>query len=322
MKKYTLILAMLLMATTAFNQTSRRTANTNTQAARKVDNKKVNNQHKNSSNSAATRTHTRTTYTANQRTTENRTAVKTRRSTPINNTVRQRPDNNTRQPRQVNQNTSNTRNNNYVSEYGRRMNANQRDNNTNNREIRNTNNSTRTVSQVNRTTTTYYPSQRKFYGHREISHHYTAPPSSRIYRAKHYPYRTPVHVNIVWTERMRNSYIKMYPSVIHWHYNIGYRIESISAYDALYYTGEIRNVYGKVYEAYYSGETDEFFLYFGAYYPYHDFTVVIPGRIARKFSRRPDLYFENQYVMVNGLITSYKDQPEMVIHRDFQIQLY
>jgi hypothetical protein len=322
MKKYILILAMLLMATTAFNQTSRRTANTNTQAARKVDNRKENDQRKNTSNSANTRTRTRTTYTVNQRRAEKRPAVNTRRSAPKNNTFRQRPENNARQPRRVNQNTTGTRNKSYVSEYGRRMNASQRKNNANNREIRNTNSATRTVTHVNRTTTTYYPSQRKYYGHHEVRHHYNSPPRSRFYRAKHYPYRTPVYVNIVWTERMRNSYIKMYPSVIHWHYNIGYRIETVSAYDALYYTGEVRNVYGKVYETYYSGKTDEFFLYFGAYYPYHDFTVVVPGRIARKFSRRPDLYFENQYVMVNGLITSYEDQPEMVIHRYFQIQLY
>ena len=306
---------MLLMATTAFNQTSRRTANSNTQTARKVDNKKENNQHRNSSNSSATRNHTRTTYTVDQRQSKERTTVTPRRSTPKNNTVRQDQVNERRQPRQINQNTRSTERSNYTSEYGRRMNA-------NDREIRNTNNSTRSVTRVNRTTTTYYPSQRKFYGHHEIYHHYTVPPQSRIYRAKHFPYRTPVYVNIVWTERMRNTYLKIYPSVIHWHYNIGYRIESVSAYDALYYTGEVRNVYGKVYETYYSVNTDEYFLYFGAYYPYHDFTVVIPGRIARKFSRRPDLYFENQYVMVNGLITSYEDQPEMVIHRDFQIKLY
>ena len=121
---------------------------------------------------------------------------------------------------------------------------------------------------------------------------------------------------------MRHEYIRIYPVVRWWSYPIGYRIPTITAYDASFYTGEVMNVYGKIYEVFYSGSTDEYFLYFGAYYPYHDFTVVLPGWIARKYSSHPEAYFEREHILVTGLITTYNNSPEMVLKRPGQLRLY
>lgn len=114
----------------------------------------------------------------------------------------------------------------------------------------------------------------------------------------------------------------MYPMVTHWTYHSGYRISNVSAYYAEYYMGDVATVYGKVKEVYYSRSTDEYFLYFGAYYPYHDFTVVMPGWVARQYSARPDRYFEHNYIAVTGLITSFEGKPEIVVKESFQLNFY
>jgi hypothetical protein len=167
-----------------------------------------------------------------------------------------------------------------------------------------------------------YPSPRKSNGNREVTFHYQQPPHSREYRSHHNPYPKPVHGPIIWTPEMQFEFACIYPTVIYWPYPEGYTIETISAYDALFYSGEVVNVYGQVQEVYYFRSTDEYILYFGAYYPYHDFTVVIPGRVARRFSNRPERYFEYAYVMVTGLVTLYDGIPEMVINRPYQINTY
>jgi hypothetical protein len=167
-----------------------------------------------------------------------------------------------------------------------------------------------------------YHSTRKLIEPRPVKHHYVRPPRPREYRARRYPYRQPLGIHILWTNNMRLEYIGIYPEVKRWNYAIGYTIPTISAYDALYYTGEVTNVYGKVYEVFYSARTDEYYLYFGAYYPYHDFTVVLPGWIARRYSSYPELYFERQHVIVTGLISNFDDKPELVVKRENQIGLY
>jgi hypothetical protein len=100
------------------------------------------------------------------------------------------------------------------------------------------------------------------------------------------------------------------------------RLPSVSAYDAYDFVGEIARVYGRVAETYFAWETDEYFLYLGDYYPYHDFTVVIPGREARDFSRRPERYFDNQYIEVTGLVSRFEGKPEMVIKHSTQVGVY
>jgi len=167
-----------------------------------------------------------------------------------------------------------------------------------------------------------YHSTRQFVKPRPVRHHYVRPPRPREYRAERYPYRRPHDIHIIWSHNMRLEYIRIYPEVRRWHYDIGYRIPTISAYDALYYTGEVVNVYGKVYEVYYSAGTDEYYLYFGAYYPYHDFTVVLPGWIARRYSAYPERYLEREHMTVTGLISVFDDKPEMVVKNDSQVSLY
>ncbi len=167
-----------------------------------------------------------------------------------------------------------------------------------------------------------YHSSRKYVEPRPVRYHYKRPPRPREYRARRYPYRRPPGIHIYWSLDMRHDYLRFYPVVKTWRYPVGYRIPAISAYDALYYNGEVMSVYGKVYEVFYSGGTDEYFLYFGAYYPYHDFTVVLPGWIARGYSSYPEAYFKREHVIVTGLITSYNDSPEIVVKSEGQLKMY
>jgi hypothetical protein len=153
-------------------------------------------------------------------------------------------------------------------------------------------------------------------------YHYDRPPVNREYREHHYVYRAPVNLYIYWSHDLYNNYVRMYPMVRTWDYPIGYRIESIPAYDADHYKGAVVTVYGSINEAYYSRATDEIFLYYGPYYPYQDFTVVIPGWVARQYSSRPEIFFNNQNLAVTGLITTFEGDPEIVIKEPFQLNLY
>jgi hypothetical protein len=125
-----------------------------------------------------------------------------------------------------------------------------------------------------------------------------------------------------WSYNVFLHYCSLYPVIEHWSYYPDYSVTTISAYDALFHVGEIRRVYGKVSEVYYAAETDELFLYFGAYYPHHDFTVVIPGETARRYSRHPEFYFEDENIEVTGLITEYDDKPEIVVKEKNQLERY
>jgi hypothetical protein len=167
-----------------------------------------------------------------------------------------------------------------------------------------------------------YSPNRKFNGGREVAYHYPTPPRSREYRRVYAPYRAPVHFNFYWTPEIRFEYIRLYPVIGYNKYPVGFRFENISAYDALYYKGEIANVYGKVFEVYYSRSTDEYILYFGAYYPYHDFTAIVPGEIARLYSPWPERYFAKEHMIITGLITMFEGVPEIAVRSHGQIRLY
>lgn len=142
------------------------------------------------------------------------------------------------------------------------------------------------------------------------------------YRRIYYPYVEPYNIHVIWTPRMYHEYMMIYPDYGYWYYPNGYRIRTISAYDAMYYIGEVVNVYGRVYETWYSRETDEYFLHFGARYPYQDFSIVIRGNKARQFSRRPEKFFEGRHIWVTGLISLNQGQPEMIVRKKHQIHLY
>jgi hypothetical protein len=147
-------------------------------------------------------------------------------------------------------------------------------------------------------------------------------PVSVEYRRTYRPYRVPAHREIFWSISFRNDFSIYYPEVRYWRYDVGYRLPLIPAYDAYDYVGDAARVYGKVFEVHYEYDTDEYFVYFGDYYPYHDFSIIIPGNEARLISRRPERTLRRANIEVTGYITEFDDKPEMVIRNARQIDLY
>jgi len=167
---------------------------------------------------------------------------------------------------------------------------------------------------------------RAYYG----GHHYHyAYPTTRV--NIHYHHNTyvnrymvlyyPTYGDIFWTRNMYRDYYRWYPG-FNWRYNYGHRIHSISVWDAKYNLGEVAMVYGRVYASWYNNETDDYLLFFGGDFPYQQFTAVVPGYIARKFSWRPERFFLGEHVTITGLITSYDGSPEIVIKNRRQLDLY
>jgi hypothetical protein len=155
-----------------------------------------------------------------------------------------------------------------------------------------------------------------------VNHPKNYRPVSVEYRRVHSPYRVPVHTHVYWSVSLHNDFRVFYPEVRAWRYDIGYQLPAVPAYDADYYIGDVARVYGRVSDIYYERETDEYYLYFGDYFPYHDFSVVINGREARAFSRRPERFFRRANLAVTGYITDYEEKPEIVVRRASQIELY
>ena len=167
---------------------------------------------------------------------------------------------------------------------------------------------------------TYTSPERRVVNRQIITNNYVHRPIE--YRRTYYPYRVPSRPDIIWNIHLYNEYRYLYPHYDYWYYPVGYRIHTISAYDADRYIGEFTRVYGRVYEVWRSGETDEYFLYFGEPYPYQDFTVILSGRDARRYSRIPERYFPGKDIAVTGIISVFEDKPEMVIKKRSQIDIY
>ena len=167
---------------------------------------------------------------------------------------------------------------------------------------------------------------RKYYGGNH--YHYAYPTSNVKFNHHHDTYihhynvlYYPSYGSIYWTRNMYRDYSRWYPEY-HWRYNYGYRIQTISVFDAQYNLGEVANVYGRVYATWHNRETDDFLLFFGGDFPYQQFTVVIPGHIARKFSWRPERYFLGEHVNITGLITTFDGSPEIVVKHKRQLGLF
>jgi hypothetical protein len=141
-------------------------------------------------------------------------------------------------------------------------------------------------------------------------------------RRERFPFFMPHLAGLIWSLELRNEYFRMYPEFRIRDYNYGYRIPSISAYDANEYIGDIAIVYGDILATEYSPENDEYYLYIGQYFPNQDFSIVVPGNIAREYSVNPDLYFQNAHIAVSGLITSYNNKPEIIVKRASQLSRY
>jgi len=170
-----------------------------------------------------------------------------------------------------------------------------------------------------------FASERYYGGHhyhyayptRKVKIHYHHDTYLHNYHVLYYPSYT----NIYWTRNMYRNYRRWYPDYS-WNYRYGHRINTISVFDARYNLGEVANVYGRVYATWYNEETNDFLLFFGGDYPYQQFTVVLPARIARKFSWRPERYFLGEHITVTGLITTFDGNPEIVVRDRHQIGVY
>lgn len=134
-------------------------------------------------------------------------------------------------------------------------------------------------------------------------------------------YKKPVKYTVVWTPAVRERIIRIYPSIrIEFHY--GYRIPDIPAYVAYKHTGRLVNVFGYVADIEYIHRYDEYILYIGDIYPYHDLTVVISGKVARRIHPRPERFFINKDIVVTGVIYLYRDIPEIEVKDPWQINIY
>ena len=155
------------------------------------------------------------------------------------------------------------------------------------------------------------------YPTRHANFHYHHDTYLHHYNVLYYP----VNRDIFWTRSMYRDYNVWYPEY-RWHYNYGYRIQSISVFEARFNLGEVAMVYGRVYATWHNEETDDYLLFFGGDYPQQQFTVVLPGNVARRFSWRPERYFLGEHITVTGLITTFDGIPEIVVKNKRQLGLY
>ena len=169
-------------------------------------------------------------------------------------------------------------------------------------------------------------SKERYYSGNHYHHTY---PSTRIRTHNHYDTHLrhynvlyyPAYHEIYWNRSMYRDYNRWYPNY-RWRYNYGYRIQTISIFNAKNNLGEVAMVYGRVYASWHNKETDDYLLFFGGDYPAQQFTVVLPGRIARKFSWRPERYFLGEHMTVSGLITTFDGIPEIIVKNRTQIGIY
>lgn len=168
-------------------------------------------------------------------------------------------------------------------------------------------------------TRNYYGGNHYHYAYptRKVKFHYHHDTYMNNYHVLYYP----TYNNIYWTRNMYRDYRRWYPHY-NWRYKYGYSIQTMSVFDAKYNMGEVAMVYGRVYATWHNKETDDYLLFFGGDYPYQQFTVVLPGNVARRFSWKPERYFLGEHMTVTGLITTYDGIPEIVVKNKRQVGLY
>jgi len=165
----------------------------------------------------------------------------------------------------------------------------------------------------------YYGGNHYHYAYptRKVKFHYHHDTYVHNYHVLYYP----TYRNIYWSRNMYRDYRRWYPEY-QWRYNYGYSIQTISAFDAIHNLGEVAMVYGRVYSTWHNQETDDYLLFFGGDYPNQQFTLVLPGRVARKFSWRPERYFLGEHITVTGLITTFDGSPEIIVKNKRQVGIY
>jgi len=171
-----------------------------------------------------------------------------------------------------------------------------------------------------------YRDYNNWYSHRHIRvvnhYHNNYVPIPWEIRRVRYIYRRPVHIDLIWTPLLLHRFMYYYPTYDNWNIDFGREIETISAYDAMEYAGSVKRIYGKVEEVFYSEEDENYILYIGAPFPYHDVSVVVPKYLARNISMSPKWYFENEHIWVVGLINVWEGKPEIVVRDEDQIRRY
>lgn len=172
----------------------------------------------------------------------------------------------------------------------------------------------------------YYHDYDNWNRHRVVrvwhNHNYRYHPLPIEVRRVRYVYRHPVHIDLFWTPLLLHRFMYYYPTYTYWDLEFGQPIETISAYDASYYAGTVRRIYGKVEEVFYSREDNNYVLYIGAPFPYQDLSIVIPQYVARDITRNPEWYFDNEMIWVVGLIQMWEGKPEIVVRDEDQIRRY
>ena len=175
-------------------------------------------------------------------------------------------------------------------------------------------------TKVNKYSTMHYYGGNHYhyaYPTRKVKFHYHHDTYVHNYHVLYYP----TYNNIYWTRNMYRNYRRWYPHYT-WRYKYGYSIQTMSVFDAKYNLGEVAMVYGRVYATWHNKETDDYLLFFGGDYPYQQFTVVLPGNVARRFSWRPERYFLGEHMTITGLITTFDGIPEIIVKNKRQVGIY
>lgn len=322
MRRNILLLVMLLTAATAYNQSSRRTSNSRTTARKQIRHatSEPSNQKHSASDSNNNQNRRSVTTDRNSKVRNNQTGISGDSRVPVYKNSAAA----TRHTRHGNTSVNNSQNINKASSpgSGHYTRVNRTHGKASSKAIHSSAHRQPHGSLSGTIKRREYASPRIYRKRREVIHHYQKPSGNREYRASHHACRKPLYVNIHWTPKVRHHFTEIYPFCDFRHHSPEYRIPAVSSYYTPHYMGNVMHVYGQVHEVFYSLDSDEYFLYFGACYPYHDFTMVLPGWIGRKYSRYPERYFLEKDVVVSGLITSFHGEPEIVVKRSFQINLY
>jgi len=106
-------------------------------------------------------------------------------------------------------------------------------------------------------------------------------------------------------------------------FNCAVAQERISPTDAANYVGKSVTVCGKVASATYSARSKgrPTFLNLDRPYPNQIFTALIWGENRSKFSPPPDKAYSGKQICVTGVISTYRNQPQIVVKDPSQIMV-
>lgn len=99
--------------------------------------------------------------------------------------------------------------------------------------------------------------------------------------------------------------------------------DQISASEASHHVGKERTVCGWVASATYAARSrrQPTFLNLDEPYPRHIFTIVVWGSDRSQFREPPERAFRDENICVTGLISTYRDKPQIVVRQPAQISV-